>query len=119
MNLSIEQDVLVDITASLKNGFGDHVRSGFLTGKIDGNEVKVSGVIIPRQQSNKIYTDFSYDEAKGGNKNIVGQIVYYPEGIALFESAISRKSRQDFASRGFPNFGITVNSKGKYVVNQD
>ena len=121
MEIKINQTTIDQITMQLAKDAPDHIRTGYLIGKVEGDRVVVEGVYVPEQQSSSLMTYVPSEEQvksfrtiNSDGNTIVG-LAQYNASLPAYVSRISRESIEQFSEiEGIPNLGVIVNSKGDY-----
>ena len=117
---NVEQ-IIKDLQAG---GFEAHCRTGFLTGRIDGDNMYVDGIYVPEQESSQGLVNISaenmaksYESIEESGKKIVG-IGHYHGHMGVFESVIDQQIRLDLPKQGIPAVALIANIKGDYQIFQ-
>lgn len=126
MNVQVDKATIDQITKDLQDGgFENHTRIGFLTGKINGNDILVDGIYVPEQESSPGIalispenTLNSYEAIRNSGNDIVG-IGQYNNHFPAFESAIDLTARKALPNHCIPAVSIIMNKKGDYEIFKD
>lgn len=125
MEVHVDDKTVEQIIKDLQEGgFEDHTRTGYLTGRIDGDNMYVDGIYVPEQESSSSLSTISaenkakmYESLRESGKKIVG-IGHYHAFFAVFESAMDQQIRQELPTEGIPAVALITNKKGDYQIFQ-
>lgn len=125
MEVHVDKKTVEQIIKDLQEGgFEDHTRTGYLTGRIDGDNMYVDGIHMPEQDSTPGAVMISpenkmkaYEALRDAGKKIVG-IGHYHGLFAVFESAMDQHIRQELPKEGIPAVALITNKKGDYQIFQ-
>ena len=123
MDIQIDKTTIDTITKQLAEGNTHNVRSGYLLGKIEGENVIVEGVYVPQQKSDRASSNISQEEQlnafkiiENDGKIIVGHALYNGP-YAAYENSSTELSRYKLSKQvGCPNIGLVVNSMNDYKL---
>jgi len=123
LNVQISKKAVKQITTQLARGAQDSIRAGYLTGRLEGDNIVVEGVFVPEQESNKVATQISPEtqarsiqSLKADGKTIIG-FVQYNGPFQPYESATTRETRKELSQlTGCPDMGIVVNARNQSAV---
>jgi len=114
------EGVSVDaIATELARGAADHIRAGYLLGRVEGDKIVIEGVYVPLQESDAVMTRISvlsktaalHDIWQSGRK-VVG-LVQYNAKFPAHQSAATAETHQELLRLGIPDLGLVVNAKGE------
>lgn len=123
MNIRLDKSTVDEITKALSDGAEDKVRMGYLTGQIQGENVIIEGVYVPKQESSRAYASVTAQHFVSDwrailalNKDLVG-LAQYNGKMSVFESAATNKCKEDFVRMAnCPDILLIVNAKGEYQL---